>query len=390
VVGAGIGGLCTAIGLQRAGAEVTVLERAAAVRGGGSGLSIFANGVRALETLGVSDRFRTITTTDAAAMQGGQRRPDGRWLAVVPAGSAAGLRIVHRADLHAMLLAAVSPGAVRCGVEVLAATADGTLCTADSPGAHRREQFDLIVAADGAGSTIRARWPADPGIRYAGYSAWRAVTAHPVNLYGQAGETWGSQTRFGIAPLPDGRVYWFAAATMAARPPRSARDEHTELLDRFGSWHTPIPELLAATDPAAISFLPINELTPGLPSFRRARCILLGDAAHAMTPNLGQGGGQAMEDAATLAALLTPYADQTDPDPVGVDAALDRYDRLRRPRTHRIAHQSRRLGQLAHLPGRTGTTVRNIVLWATPQNILARQVCHIHQWHPPAITGDSP
>jgi FAD binding domain len=102
----------------------------------------------------------------------------------------------------------------------------------------------------------------------------------------------------------------------------------------FGGWHDPVPALLAATPPDALSRLDIDDLGGPLPTFRRGRCVLLGDAAHAMAPDLGQGANQALDDAATL-VRLTGTTD--------LDRALDEYDRLRRPRTQRIARRARAL-----------------------------------------------
>ncbi|WP_208008504.1 FAD-dependent monooxygenase [Agromyces protaetiae] len=282
IIGAGIGGLCAAIGLQRAGADVTVFERASALEPVGSGLSIFANGLTALDSLGLGDAFREITTTEARQLVGGQRRPDGTWLAKIPDGAVDELRIVHRADLHRLLLGALRPGTVRLGTAVSGVCSDGrTLTTSDGPG-----RFDVIVAADGIRSKVRASWPADPGIRYSGYSTWRGVTAEPVDLHGEAGETWGHRERFGLAPLADGRIYWFAVASMPADS--EIDDEYAEVQRRFGGWHAPIPEIIAATERSTVFRLDINDLAGAVPTFRRGRCVLLGDAAHAMTPTSGR------------------------------------------------------------------------------------------------------
>lgn len=118
VVGSGISGLAAAIGLQRAGAEVTVVEQSADLRPHGSGLSLFGNGLRALDALGLGADFRAISTAQAAELTGGQRRPDGSWVSVYPMDAAAQLRIVDRADLHAILTAALAPGTVRSGAPV--------------------------------------------------------------------------------------------------------------------------------------------------------------------------------------------------------------------------------------------------------------------------------
>ncbi|HWR84358.1 MAG TPA: FAD-dependent monooxygenase [Rhodoglobus sp.] len=368
IIGAGIGGLCTAVGMQVAGHEVVVFEKAEELRPVGSGLSVFANGLRALDSLGLGEAFRSITSTRAGALRAGQRRPDGRWLATIPADAVRELRIVHRADLHRILVDALAPGTIRLGTEVRPPDALGRLTTASGS-----ERFDLVVAADGIRSRVRASWPGDPGIRYSGYSTWRGITDGPVDLLGAAGETWGRGLRFGLAPLVDDRVYWFAVASMPADS--TIDDEFAAVVERFGGWHDPIPAIIAATSPDTVFRLDINDLAGPLPTFRRDNCVLLGDAAHAMTPDLGQGGGQAMEDAATLVALV-----RTEPD---LDAALERYDRLRRARTQPIARRARMLGSVAQSSGRLSAALRDAVFRMTPAGATAREVRSVQEWDPP-------
>lgn len=383
VVGAGIGGLCAGAGLLRAGADVVVYERASELRPVGSGLSVFPNGIAALDSLSLGAAFRAITGANAADLEAGQRRPDGSWLARLPHEAVSGLRVVHRAELHEMLVGALQPGTLRLGTTVSALRGVDCVVEAVGPGgAQGVEAFDLVVAADGISSAVRRTWPADPGLRYSGYSSWRGVTAHPVDLQGAAGETWGRGLRFGMAPLRDGRVYWFAVATM----PADARveDEAARVRELFGAWHQPIPALLDATDPSSVFRLPINDLAHPLPTFRRGNCVLLGDAAHAMTPDLGQGANQAMEDAATLTAVLGSLAADPLPAPDALGAALDRYDRVRRARTQPIARRARALGALAHVPSRAGVLMRNAVMRLTPASVLGKQARAVQTWTPPA------
>jgi 2-polyprenyl-6-methoxyphenol hydroxylase-like FAD-dependent oxidoreductase len=382
VIGAGIGGLCAAIGLQGAGAEVVVLERAAVLRPVGSGLSVFPNGVAALDALGLAQRFQKIAGSDGALLHAGQRRPDGSWLARLPQNAVSGLRVVHRADLHRILVAALAPDTVRLGTTVSTVSSEGTgVEYIDVDGTRHSETFDAVVAADGINSAIRRSWRGDPGLRYSGYSSWRGVTAHPVDLKGAAGETWGHGLRFGIAPLRDGRVYWFAVATMP--PDETVVDEYARVCELFGGWHDPIPALLDATDPGVVFRLPINDLAGPLPTFHRHRCVLLGDAAHAMTPDLGQGANQAIEDAATLAVLLRPIAGRSGPPVDAVVEALATYDRLRRARTQPIARRARALGALAHTRSRAGVALRDAVLRLTPASVLGKQARAVQTWAPP-------
>lgn len=394
IAGAGIGGLSTAVGLQRLGAEVTVVERAAQVRSGGSGLSLFANGLAALDALGLRSRFDTITDPTVARFTAGQRTPDGRWIARVPAASLDELRIVDRADLHRILLSSLDEGTVRTSAEVASARADGSLVLA--PAAERTgtaaeedtaaeaapaERFDLVIGADGVHSRVREAVAGVVPIRYSGYSAWRGLTSAPFDLDEEAGESVGHGRRFGIAPLADGRVYWFAVANMPEDAVFASEKAAVEQL--FSGWHTPIGDLVAATEAQAIRRTPIVDLGRRLPSYHRGRVVLIGDAAHAMTPNLGQGGGQALEDAATLTALLSPLADQARPDDARLARALERYDRLRRRRSQSIAAKSRIIGTVFQLESRPLVAARNALVGLLPGRVMAAQALSVQKWEPP-------
>lgn len=389
IVGAGIGGLSAAVGLRRAGAAVTVFERADAVRAGGSGLSLFANGLRALDALALRDALEGVTDRGVEGLAAGQRTADGSWLMRVPTASVGQLRIVDRADLHQILLAALEPAQVTTGVHVSSARPDGRVeLQTGSNEATAFEQFDLVVGADGLHSRVRSAVAANIAPRYRGYSAWRGITSVPADLGGAAGESIELGRRFGIAPLADGRVYWFAVANMAEDA--VVADEKATVAEMFAAWHSPIPELIATTPAEAIRRTGISDLARPLPRFHAGRVVLLGDAAHAMTPNLGQGGGQALEDAATLTALLEPIIGSP-PDANGrgdsgslLELALRRYDALRRGRTQSIAAASRVMGTVLQLDCRPLAAARNVAMRATPARLLADRAAAVQQWAPPA------
>ncbi|WP_173151977.1 FAD-dependent monooxygenase [Brevibacterium permense] len=396
VIGAGIGGLSAAVGLQRTGAGVTVFERAPELRAGGSGLSIFANGLAALESLGLREAFDAVTDSSVEGFAAGQRRADGHWIAQVPDDSVGALRVVDRADLHRILLDALAPGTVRTGTEATATGTDGTLTiragSADDSSTMEStaERFDLIIGADGLHSRVRTVVDGEPvAPRYSGYSAWRGITSVPVDLSGEAGESVGHGRRFGIAPLADGRVYWFAVANM----PQHAvfADEKATIEQMFTGWHSPIADLIAATPAEEVRRTAISDLSRRLRHYHRGRVVLLGDAAHAMTPNLGQGGGQALEDAATLTVLLTPLLARrrsggaAESSAKTVAAALGRYDSLRRPRTQSIAQKSRLMGQVFQLESPFLAGLRNAVFSAVPSRLIAAQAASVQKWSPPPM-----
>ncbi|MEU9374199.1 FAD-dependent monooxygenase [Streptomyces sp. NPDC048255] len=379
VVGGGIGGLAAAIGLRLIGWEVTVVERSAVLADAGAGISLHANGLRALDLLGVGEAVRA---AGRAQYTGGTRTPDGGWLARMDGAALErelGTPIVGipRAVLHRLLRAALPPECLVAGAE--AGSVDRTDPARVRVLVEGRAPLDadLVVAADGVNSRLRAGlFPNHPGPVYSGSTVLRAVTEHPIALRADFELTWGRGAEFGHIAFADGRAEWHAV--LNSPPAVRHADTLAALRRRFGDWHDPVPALLDATRPDAVLHHDIHELVTPLPAFAVGRTVLLGDAAHAMTPHLGQGACQALEDAATLAASLA--AEPT------VASALARYDAERRPRSQSVARAARQAGrmgqQLAHP---LAVAVRNTALRLAPSGATMRAVLRHADWTPPRL-----
>ncbi|MFF8838161.1 FAD-dependent monooxygenase [Streptomyces sp. NPDC015130] len=381
VVGAGIGGLTAAVALHRDGWQVTVLERAADLAPVGAGIGLAPNSQRALDVIGLGERVRELAAWQG---DGGMRTPDGRWLARTNAQAAAArfggpLVLLHRATLVEILTSALPEGTVRTG----------TAATLADPGDEHRParittpeggtEAELVVAADGIRSAIRHRlFPGHPGTRYAGCTTWRVVVPAPARPFAPH-ETWGPGRLWGTQPLKDGRIYAYA---MAAAPAggRAPDDEKAELLRLFGDWHHPVPEILAAVDPAQVLRHDVHHLPDPLPAFHQGRVALLGDAAHAMMPSLGQGGNQAIEDAVVLAhhARSGPGFDP--------GSALAAYTADRLPRTTAVVRRAARTGALTLLSARPAVALRSALVGAVSRfgpGLVLRGFDGIADWRPP-------
>ena len=350
VVGAGIGGLSAAIGLRRAGHDVSVLERAPHLGGIGAGLVLFPNAMRALGRLGMRE---AVAARGARGRRNRVLTSGGRELTALPSDLLDGTVAIHRGDLQATLVRAA--GAVRLGAEitsveqgdegVVATIADGT-----------EEQADLLVGADGLNSIVRAV-VTDARLRFAGYTAWRGISGVPVET-GRMSESWGIGERFGLIDIGRSRTYWFATKNAPEGQPDEAGGRKAEILRRFSAWHEPIAAVADATPEADILRHDIYYLQ-GVERWSHGRITLLGDAAHATTPGIGQGAAQAIEDAVVLVESLARH---TEP-----GAALADYEATRRSRTDKVLRLSVRLDRLAQLASPLGCRLRNAVVRRVPE-----------------------
>jgi 2-polyprenyl-6-methoxyphenol hydroxylase-like FAD-dependent oxidoreductase len=196
---------------------------------------------------------------------------------------------------------------------------------------------DVLVGADGIHSVIRRALFPDVALRYSGQTCYRGIATMelPPSLARTCWEVWGGESRFGFSALGSRQVYWFAPMTA---PAGSAEREETlseQLAERYAGFPAPIPDIIERT-PVAETIR--TDLYDFLPCTRwwQGRVILLGDAAHAMTPNLGQGGAQAIEDAFLLAHKLSSYGI--------ISEAFREYERLRMPKVRRMVHTAWRYG----------------------------------------------
>jgi 2-polyprenyl-6-methoxyphenol hydroxylase-like FAD-dependent oxidoreductase len=357
VAGGGIAGLSAAIALRRIGHEVVVLERAPRIDPVGAGITLFANAMRALDRLGVAE---AVAARGAAATRSAILTWEGDELTRLPSDLLDGTIALHRADLQAALTAAA--GEVRLGIEVTAVGQDADGVVAGGADGSE-ERGDLLVGADGLSSVARQAI-ADAPIRYAGYTAWRGVSSVPVER-GRLTESWGVGERFGLIDIGQGRTYWFATKNASEGEPDEPEGRKAEVLRRFAGWHEPIAAVAEATDENAILRNDVYCLDP-LPRFTSGRVVLVGDAAHATTPGVGQGAAQAIEDAVLLADRLAGHSDTR--------VALAEYEAIRRPRAEAVLRMSRRADKAAQLASPLGWRLRNALVHRLPERAQRRRL----------------
>lgn len=380
VIGAGIAGLAAAAALTRQGWKVHVLERSPDRRTTGGGIGITPNGMRALDALGAGGLVRDRSVVQ---MEGGVRTPSGRWVArqdldFVERRFDEPIRALQRIELIRSLEEVLPPGSLRYGAQVEPPTRSDDGRTALRVNGVLQES-DLVVGADGIHSaTRRSAFPHGGQLRDCGSTSWRAVVpAHGLELV--PAETWGSGKRLSILPLPGGEVHFSALVRSPLEDP-SIDDPVAQLRSLFRGWHDPVPQLLERAADAIVFRDVIQELERPLNRLWEGRTVLVGDAAHPMTPNVGSA-NLALEDAVELA-----HAVSADPSWLSLQAGLARYDNVRRPRTSRLSRTSRWMGRVAELRWPPAVALRNGCVWVggwLPAAVSGRSMDALVDWTPP-------
>jgi len=346
IVGAGIAGLALARALYQQGITADVVERVAEWQPIGAGLYLPGNAVRALSELGVGP------ASAGANPIGRQRILDhrGRLLADIDLDriwdGVGGCVAVHRADLHKALRVEAAEVPIRLGTSVTHLENSRKPRVSFSDGS--KGIYDLVVGADGVHSTIRRVAMGGPPASYVGQLSWRFV----VNDF-PARTDWtamlGRGRTFLTVALGGGIVYCYA--DINTNDPAGADSQ--DWRESFADFADPVPRLLDQASGAY--FAPIEEVLS--PAWIAGHVVLVGDAAHATSPNMAQGAAMAVEDALVLAETLA--ADQP------IDRALAGYEHRRKPRVAWVQEQTHRRDRTRNL----APVVRNVTLRLAAERI---------------------
>jgi 2-polyprenyl-6-methoxyphenol hydroxylase-like FAD-dependent oxidoreductase len=367
IVGGGIGGLTTAVALRQRGLTPRVYEAAPELREVGAGIWVPPNAMQVLARLGLADAvaregspIRTAELRDAKA--GVLQRAD---LSYAQREFGHPTVAIHRGRLQRVLADAVDTGAIHTGRQ----------CTGvEQRGEHVAVRFadeseteaDVVIGADGLRSAVRESiFPGAP-LRYFGQTSYRGTVTYtlPPEFDGMGWEVWSPGARVGFSAIGHGEVYWYLTRDAPASGTDAPGTLRATLDAVAAAFPAPVPALIAATDPAHVTRTDITDLAP-IASWHRGRVVLLGDAAHATTPNLGQGGAQATEDAWVLADRIAANASP--------EAAFAEYERIRSPKARMVVNTSWRFGKLTHLSNPIARGARNLLLRLTPESVARRQ-----------------
>jgi len=367
IVGGGIGGVAAAVALHRAGIDVTVYERANELREVGAGMMLWPNATRVLQDLGLLERvaalsgpnqhFLVRSSAGTILMDIGLGRFD------VPA------LCTRRSDLLDALISALPAERVRLGHDFGYFERQKS-----SVGIHFSNgvsvEHDFLIGADGIRSRVRSQLLGVHEPIYRGYTVWRGLARLTGSVPGGSNsETWGRGKRFGILNTGADRFTWYATANTDPDHVDSPEGRQRELLRMFAGWHEPVEGLIAATEEVLKNGA--YDLAP-LKRWGRGRVMLLGDAAHPCTPNLGLGGCMALEDALVLAKSFRREATP--------ELALRRYESLRRWRTRHVQQRSLLMGNIGQWENRLVTGGRQIVTSMLPARIFERNLRRVYSY----------
>ncbi len=363
IIGGGIGGLCAAVTLQKQGFSVQVYESNATFHPVGAGIGIGSNALQALMEIGVGkDVFanghalhtqvfqdtlgKTLNTIDFTVLKElyGQENIT-----------------IHRADLHRTFLKALQPNTLHFNKKCIFVDQNDTQVTIHFEDGET-VSVDLLIAADGINSSIRQQLVPGSVLRYSGYTCWRGITENKgrIDKYTST-ELWSTKGRFGMAPMKDELVYWFACINTSARNPQFQHLASQDIGNLFDHFPEVVNNIISSTPPENILHHDISDIKP-LRQFVFGRVVLLGDAAHATTPNMGQGAGQAIEDAIVLGNGFKQFEH--------VDNVLAFYEQKRVARTAKVIRLSRQIGATAQIQFRPLARVRDFLFPFIPSKLL--------------------
>lgn len=365
IIGAGIGGLTLAIALQQKGVEVEIFEATPEFKKVGAGIALAINAMQVYQRLGLAQELEasgncldTMAITDAAlnilAKNG---------MAYFKSHYSLNNVAIHRATLHRILLAQLPkvPLHLNKKLKTLKEHKEGVDLEFWDGTTHRA---DLVIGADGIHSGVRQAIFPKIQERMAKQVCWRGVVSHDLgdekrNLMREA---WGGDRRFGIVPIEDKQIYWFACISY-----QNNADEftNTDIAPLFSKFAPLVQELIKKTPKDKIITAELSDLEI-LKTWHKGRVCLVGDAAHATTPNMGQGANQAIESAWVLADCLTRQKDYTN--------AFDAYQKIRQNKASQIIKTSWQIGKLAHVKNPLLVTFRNAAMRMTPESVGRKQL----------------
>ncbi|OEK07854.1 monooxygenase [Flavivirga aquatica] len=369
IVGAGIGGLTTAIALEQKGFKIRIFEQAKEIKSVGAGIILANNAMQVYERLGlrkiIEDNGNSISSLNIT-------KPNLQALSKVDLTYFEEKHrvkniAIHRGVLQQILLDKLKSTQVHLNYKLDDVTKIFNGYSLEFQNGETQES-KVLLGADGLHSMVRESLFPNTSIRKANQICWRGIANYnlPLNFKNELNEAWGKEARFGFVQIEENKVYWYALKTI--------NKNKTDFLindieDDFSAYNSIIKELISLTPKEQLHVAEILDLKP-TKTWHKDRVCLIGDAAHATTPNMGQGACQAIEDAYVLSECLYKYE---------INEAFKNFQELRLPKAHQVVKASWTIGKMAHVSNPILILIRNQIMKLMPSFINRKQSKKIFQ-----------
>jgi len=371
IIGAGIGGLTAAIALRQAGIDFEIFEAAPVLKPVGAGIVMASNAMQVFQRLGIEQRIIKAGLEIANAYGVDQNFKLISALRVrekVTSQYGIGSYAFHRGRLQQVLLDQLDTNKIHLNKKLTALNQTKQRVSFSFEDGASAEA-DLAIGADGIKSKVRKNTFGEIPLRYSGQTCWRGMTAFtlPADKQGNSYEMWGNQKglRFGFVPTATDEVYYFTTVHTAANGIDDPDQVKEILLNTYSCFGTLATQIIEATPKENIIRSDIFDLKP-IPRWWNGRVALLGDAAHATTPNLGQGGCQAVEDAYVIAKCLKEAS--------SIEKSFEQYQNLRFKKAVHVVNLSWRFGELTNIGNPIFRSLRNGLMRLMPESIAVKQL----------------
>ena len=370
IIGAGIGGLTTALAFERNGIDYQIFEQTPKLLEVGAGIWLAPNALQVLDHLDVLEEVQqkgntinriTLGKADLTPLSDNYQNNIKDIFGYTTVA-------IHRAKLQKLLFDKIPKSNIHLGkgFHSYEELSNGKIKVLFEDGSSI--ETDYLIGGDGIHSKVRKQLFPGSKTRYSGQTCWRGIAGISLDeeFHHRGIELWGNQIRFGISRISENKVYWFAVA-IDKQNEKDEADAKKKLLSMFNDFHPIVSNLISSTSREHIIRNDISDIKP-LEIWHKNNILLIGDAGHATTPNMGQGGAQAIEDAYYLSELISKNTNKN---------IFEIFEQKRRKKVNQIVKQSWNTGKMAHW--KYGKGLRNFFLKNAPKKMIEKQMLEMYQ-----------